>query len=91
MIEPLATRMADALERIARAQEKLAGMGEAPSPGRLPPEPEPEPWASLPVGSQWMWTGALDVDDPDYRWFFRFSARKLEGGTFQASRPVDLD
>ena len=36
-------------------------------------------WTSLPVGSLWIWTGAQDVEDPDYLWYFRFPHRRLEG------------
>lgn len=77
MFEPVYSRMAEALERIARASEKLAAI-EAPAPR---PQKVHESWASLPVGPLWVWLAGFDVDDPDANWFFRFSSRRLEGET----------
>lgn len=66
--------MAEALVRIARATEKLAGIGEAPTQERAPHE---ETWRSLPFGD-WFWMIGLDVGDPDANWYFRFSSRRIE-------------
>jgi len=79
--------MAEALVRIARASEKLAGIGEAPK--RVGTLPE-QTWQSLPFGD-WIWMTGFDVGDPDANWYFRLSSRRIEGGTTPPGTRLEND